>query len=159
MRYTQHCCGTVLFDGILVPVQVPIQFRFRLLKYFFKSFNSKISLSHIFIESVWKQVDFNLELFIFSPSLIPCKINISNSYLQPFYTRNWNLVQDHGSGSGSDCGKMIRFRWFRSGCGSATLFSQSLSCWVSVCFYGIYFYGIYLYSALKFLSIDCIVLL
>jgi hypothetical protein len=42
---------------------------------------------------------------------------VSNLYLRPFYTRNRsqnrNLEQYHGSGSGSDRGKMIQFRRFQ----------------------------------------------
>jgi hypothetical protein len=46
----------------------------------------KITISQVSIETVWKQVDFNVELFIFfSPSLIPFKTDVSRPYLRPFF--------------------------------------------------------------------------
>ncbi len=86
-----------------------------------RNFEIKLSFSQISIETVWKQVDFNLEVFILFSDSNCFKTNVSNPYLKPFYTRsrnlsrNRNIEQDHGSGSGSDRGKMIRFRRFQFG--------------------------------------------
>jgi hypothetical protein len=81
----------------------------------------------ICMETGW----FNLKLFILFSYSDWCKTNAQNSYLWPFCTRNWNqsrnrnLNQDH-HGSGSDLGKIILFRKFRSGSGSgsATLLTE-----------------------------------
>jgi hypothetical protein len=67
-----------------------------------------------------------LNCLLCSPTLIPFKANASNPHLRHTQNRNqrrnWNLEQDIGFGSGSDRGKMIRFRRFRFRPGSATLF-------------------------------------
>jgi hypothetical protein len=52
---------------------------------FEKNVKHKISFTQISIETVWKQVDFNLELFIFFfSSSVSFQTNLSNPYLRPF---------------------------------------------------------------------------
>ncbi len=65
---------------------------------FEKNLKHKISFTQISIETVCKQVDFNLELFIFFSS-VSFQTNLSNPYLRPFlYTEP---VQETRAGTGT----------------------------------------------------------
>jgi hypothetical protein len=84
-----------------------------------RKFKNKAFFSYFLLKLLgnWMVLTWNCLFCYFSP--IPFKTCLSNPYLRPFYTRNWNqiqnrsLEQDHGSDSSSDNNKTIWFWRFR----------------------------------------------